>query len=301
MNTRRGRGPSPIAVALGLVLVASALPPEGTLAASEFAPAPSVLGQTGTFTLNSPELLEPWRTRASVAASVASGNGGNRFDLLASDPGADATVFGVRASLALGLPHDMELAVTIPYLQLDVNDVSTDGAGDLTVSGKLQLRDQDGWMPAAAIVAAWVTETARESAIASVTTEGYLATVSAQLTFVAGRDFVWTMLAEAGGFWRDPGRPESDSSLVYGVAGIVPLLSTGMYLATGELQWLLEISGTESRGDLAGRPDDSLSWASGFRYLRPSGGLTVAGVYTAYQAPQKDQSLGALATVHVAF
>ncbi len=301
VSTRRHRGAYTVTAVLGLVLAGATLPTERVFAESSFALPPTVLGQTGTLTISSPDLLDPWKVRAAVGAAIATGSTGNRFDGLLVDAGAEATSRLVRGALALGLPYHLEIAVTVPYLRLDVNDVSTDGPGDVTVSGKLRLRDQKEWAPAAAASVSWITETSRQSALTSVTTNGYLGTLSVQLALIVPPDWQWTVVAEAGGFWRDPGRPESDSSLVYGLAGYVPIGVTGFYISTGELQWLVEYSGTGFRNDLTGQSNDAMSWASGLRYLREHMGISVAGVYTAYRAPGTDSSLGATVTWYVAF
>jgi hypothetical protein len=259
-----------------------------------------VLGHTGIVAVNSTDVLAPGEVRAGIAALLATGSGGNRVDLLLDDAANRDHGMTVRAALAWGLPRGIETAVTVPYSNNKTNNVSTDGLGDATVSAKLRLWNQRGWRPASAVSASWIAETSREPGVSSVTTNGYLATMATQLNLITG-EWAWTIIAELGGFWRDPGRPESDSSLVYGVAGVVPLARTGLLEDTGEMQFIAEVNGSSARRSLAHEPDDAVSFAPGFRYLAQSWGVTVTGVYTSYERPTRDAGAGGLVAFHAVF
>ncbi len=289
-------------VILALGLPAAAGHPSVAAAAPDllFAPAPSVFGQTGVVSVNSAEVLSPWKARVGIMASLATGSGGNRFDLLLTDQASRDKVLALRGSLALGLPRNVEAAVTVPYAHVEIGDQDTDSIGSMTVSTKLRVRDQSGWMPATAVSASWIADTGRQVATSSVSTNEYLVTVSTQVA-VGDPEWASTIVAELGGFWRDPGRPEADSSLVYGVAGVVPLGRTGLLEDTGEYQFLAEVNGTSTRQDVTQEPDDTLSVATGFRYLGESGGVTAVGILSRYEGDAKKRSAGGLVEWHVVF
>ena len=299
MMTRLGLAARLIAVCVSLV--SGSLSPRISFANSDqFVSGYTVLGQTGAVTVNSTNVLSPWQSRLGISTLLASGSGGNRFDLLLTDPASQNQVFDLRGGLALGLPGRLEAAVTIPYLKVDSDQASTAGLGNLTVSAKWNVRDQADWVPGIALSASWIDATSHELGTSSVTTNGYLASVATQLALVSG-DWAWTMMAEVGGFWRDPGRPESSSSLEYGVAGIVPLSRTGFTEETGEIQLIAEINGTFARRDVTGRPDDATSFAPGLRYVTRAWGATATGTVTTYEQGAKDSSAGALVEFHVVF
>jgi hypothetical protein len=278
----------------------AATPGIGAAAPPPFAPAFTVLGHTGVVTVTSTDVLAPGQLRAGISALAATGSGGNRVDLLLNDdPNRDLGTT-VRAAIALGLPGRIEAAVTVPYSNIETNNVSTDGLGDTTVSAKLHMSDQLNWRPATAVSATWIAETARGTGVSSVTTNGYLATVSTQLGLISG-DWTWTIMAEVGGFWRDPGRSESDSSLVYGVAGVIPLLQTGLLEDSGELQLLAEVNGTSARTNVDHDADDVVSFAPGLRYLTERWGITATGVFSAYEQGDKASGSGGSVALHVAF
>lgn len=289
-------------VILALGVPAEAGHPRVAAAASDllFAPAPSVLGQTGVVAVNSAEVLFPWQARVGITTSMAAGSGGNRFDLLLTDTASRDKVLALRGSLALGLPRHVEAAVTVPYIHTEIGDEATDGLGSMTVSIKRRIRDQSGWMPATAVSASWTADTGRQVATSSVSTNGYLATVSTQYA-VGHREWASTIVAELGGFWRDLGRPESDSSLVYGVAGIVPLARTGLLEDMGEYQFLAEVNGTSTRENVTQEPDDVLAVAAGCRYLAETWGVTAVGILTLYEGEAKKRSAGGLVEWHVVF
>jgi hypothetical protein len=259
-----------------------------------------VLGHTGVVALNSTDVLAPGAIRAGIGAIFATGNGGNRVDLLLDDDASRDRGMTARASLAVGIPGAIEAALTVPYSNNETGNVSTDGLGDVTVSAKLRLWAQRGWRPATAVSVSWIPETARKPEVRSVTTNGYLATMSTQLGLITG-DWTWTILGELGGFWRDPGRAESDASFIYGLAGVVPLTRTGLVEDTGELQLIAEVNGSSARRSLAHEPDDAVSFAPGFRYLAPSWGVTVTGVFTSYERPTKNAGSGGMMTFHAVF
>ncbi len=287
--------------------VTSALTPSGAAAASDptaavFAPAPSVFGQTGVVVLNSAEVLSPGQARVGIMASLAAGSGGNRFDLLLTDITSRDKAATLRGSLALGFPQHVEAAVTVPYAHVERGDEVTDGIGSMTVSTKLRVRDQSGWLPATAVSASWIADTGRGRQVAtnSISTNGYLVTVSTQVA-VGDSEWASTIVAELGGFWRDLNRPEADSSLVYGLAGIVPLARTGLLEDTGEYQFLAEVNGTSTRQDVTQEPDDTFSVATGFRYLGEAGGMTAVGIVSLYEGDAKKRSAGGLVEWHVVF
>jgi hypothetical protein len=269
-------------------------------AASPIAPAATVLGQTGSATVNSADVLPPGRSRVGLIAYRGSGSVGNRVDLLLGDEVNSDTATILRGALALGLPGNIEVAVTAPYANVETDDVSTDGLGDATLSAKRRLWVQRGWRPAAAVSASWIAETSSHFEVSSVTTNGYLATMAGELGLVSG-ERTWSVLAELGGFWRDPGRPESDSSLVYGVAIVVPLARAGLLEDTGEFQFFAEASGTSARLSVSHEPDDALSFVPGFRFLADSWGVAASGVFTSYERTGKKDSAGGLLEAHVAF
>lgn len=268
--------------------------------AAPFASASTVSGQTGTATVNSAEVLPSGRVRVGLITHRASGSVGNRVDLLLGPDAASDTVTVLRGALTMGLPGRIEVAVTAPYTNVETDAVSTDGPGDATFSAKERLWDQRGWRPAAALSASWIAETARRIELGSVTTNGYLVTMAGDLSLLSG-ERAWSVLAELGGFWRDPGRPESDSSLVYGVAIVVPLARTGLLEDTGEFQFIAEASGTSARRSVAHEPDDALSLVPGLRYLSDSWGVTTSGVFTRYERTGKTNGAGGLLEFHVAF
>jgi hypothetical protein len=206
----------------------------------------------------------------------------------------------VRGTLTIGLPGKVEVAVTAPYTNVESDDVSRDGLGDTALSAKHRLWDQSGWLPAAAVSASWIAETSRHPELRSVTTNGYRATMSGELGLVAG-ERPWWVVAELGGFWRDPGRPEADSSLLYGLAIVVPLVRAGLLEDDGELQFIAEASGTSARRSITHEPDDSLSMVPSFRYLADSWGMTISGVFTTYERTEKEDGTGGLLNVHVVF
>ncbi|MFZ5861975.1 MAG: hypothetical protein ACOYXR_03890 [Nitrospirota bacterium] len=281
-----------------LLLAIAATPRPGT--AGPFAPAPTVLGYTGAITVNSPEVLAPGQGRVGLMAYGASGSVGNRVDiLLGEDPAADALT-QIRWAVAVGLPARIEAAVTAPYVNVQANDVSTDGVGDTTLSVKHRVWNQRGWRPALAASATWVGETADKLEIGSVSTNGYLATLSGELDLASG-EHRWSVVTELGGFWRDPGRPESDSALVYGVAVVVPLGRAGLLEDAGELQLIAEASGTSARRSAAHEPDDALSFVPGIRFLADSWGVTAGVVVTNFERTGKESGAGGLVDVYVTF
>jgi hypothetical protein len=269
-------------------------------AAAPVAQASTVFGQTGTATVNSADVLPPGQSRVGLIAHRASGSAGNRVDLLLGDDVAIDTVTILRGALTLGLPGNIEVAVTAPYANVETDEVSTDRPGDATLSAKRRLWDQRGWRPAAAVSASWIGETSRHVAVSSVTTNGYLVTMAGELGLVSG-ERTWSVLAEMGGFWRDPGRFESDSSLVYGVAVVIPLARAGLLEDIGEFQFIAETSGTSARQSLSHESDDALSFIPGFRYLADSWGVTANGVFTSYERTGKKDGAGGLLEVYVAF
>ena len=291
----------PLILTLGLT--ASGINPGVAAAASNFvfAPAPAVLGQTGVVSISSADVLSPWQARVGIQTLLATGSGGKRFDLLLTDPASLDKVLAFRGSLALGLPRNVEAAVTVPHASVELGSESTRGLGSMTVSTKLRLRDQSGWIPATAISASWIADTGRRyTATSSISTNGYLATVSTQVA-VGDPEWASTIVAELGGFWRDLGRPEADSSLVYGIAGIVPLARTGLLEDTGEYQFIAEVTGTSSRRDVSQQPDDAVSFAPGFRYLAEAWGMTATGLITSYERDAKKRSTGGVVEWHVVF
>jgi hypothetical protein len=231
---------------------------------------------------------------------LASGSAGNSVDQLLGDDVSIDTVTMVRGTLTIGLPGKVEVAVTAPYTNVESDDVSRDGLGDTALSAKHRLWDQSGWLPAAAVSASWIAETSRHPELRSVTTNGYRATMSGELGLVAG-ERPWWVVAELGGFWRDPGRPESDSSLLYGLAIVVPLIRAGLLEDDGELQFIAEGSGTSARRSVTHEPDDSQSFVPGFRYLAESWGVTISGVFTTYERTGKENGTGGLLDVHIVF
>lgn len=265
-----------------------------------FASAPAVLGQTGVVSITSADVLSRWQTRVGITTSLASGSGGNRFDLLLTDIASLDKVLAFRGSLALGLPGNVEAAVTVPYLRVEHGDEITDGIGSATVSAKLRVRDQSRWIPAAAVSASWIADTGDHVAVSSVSTNGYVATVSAQLA-VGDSEWAPTIVVELGGFWRDLGRPESDSSLLYGVAGVVPFARTGLLGDTGEYQLIAEVAGTATRRSVTQEPDDTSSLALGIRYLAEGWGVTATGLLGKYELDGKKNSSGGLLEWHVTF
>jgi hypothetical protein len=281
------------------VLFALALSPDLGVAAP-FSSASTVLGQTGTVTVSSPDVLPPSQVRVGLIAHLASGSAGNSVDLLLGDDVTIDTVTMLRGMLTVGLPGEVEVAVTAPYTNVETDDVSSDGLGDTGLSVKRRLWDQSGWRPAAAVSASWIAETNRHSELSSVSTNGYRATMSGELGLVS-RERPWWVVAELGGFWRDPGRPESDSSLLYGLAIVLPLIRAGLLEDDGELQFIAEGSGTSARQSVAHEPDDSLSFVPGFRYLADSWGVTISGVFTTYERTEKENGTGGLLDVHVVF
>jgi len=264
----------------------------------QFVSGSTVLGQTGAVTVNATDVLAPWKSRLGISTSLAAGSAGNRFDLLLTDAASLDQVFTLRGALALGLPGGLEAAITLPYVKGESDQSSTQGVGSLTMSAKWSVMDQSGWIPGVALSTSWITDTGREIGTSSVTTNGYLASVSAQLGLASG-DWAWTILAEAGGFWRDPGRTESNSSLEYGVAGIVPLGRTGFSEETGEFQFVAEINGTSARQDVTGQPDDATSFAPGLRYMTKRWGASATGTFTTYEQGAKKSSAGALVEFHI--
>ncbi|MFZ5876362.1 MAG: hypothetical protein ACOYXU_08130 [Nitrospirota bacterium] len=222
------------------------------------------------------------------------------MDMLLGEDVASETVTMLRGALTLGLPGKVELAVTVPYAKVEADDVSKDGPGDTALSAKRRLWDQNGWRPAAAVSATWIAETARSSELSSVSTSGYRAAMSGELGLVS-RERPWWVVAELGGFWRDPGRPESDSSLIYGVAIVVPVTRVGLLEDDGELQFVAEASGTSARRSAAHEPDDAVSFVPGFRYLADSWGLTASGVLTTYERTGKENGTGGLLGAHFVF
>jgi hypothetical protein len=210
-------------------------------------------------------------------------------------------VLDVRGFLALGFPARIEAALTVPYVNVRINGDSTEGVGDLVLSAKWKAAEQRGWIPATALSVSWITEAASKPLLGTVSTNGYLATVSSQLTLVNLADRSWSMAGEVGGFWRDPGRPEAGSALVYGVGVIVPLVETGLYAETGELQLVAEVAGTSALEDQARQPGDSLSWVGGLRYLTEQWGLTATGLMTTYEADSKKNNIGGLLSLAVTF
>jgi hypothetical protein len=269
-------------------------------AAAPVAPAATVFGQTGTATVNSADVLPSGRSRVGLITHRASGGAGNRVDLLLGDAVTSDTVTVLRGALTLGLPGNIEVAITAPYANVETDDVSMDGPGDATLSAKQRLWDQRGWRPAAAVSASWIAETSRHVELGSVTTNGYLATMAGELNLVSG-EHTWSVLTELGGFWRDPGHPESDSSLVYGVAIVIPLAQAGLLEDTGEFQFIAEASGTSARRSLSREPDDALSFVPGFRYLANSWGVSANGVFTSYERTGKKDGAGGLLEVYVLF
>ena len=261
---------------------------------------PTVLGHSGVVLVSNADVLSPWKARVGVSGLLLSGSSGNRLDLLASSQ-PDPRVLNVRGVLALGLPARIEAAVIVPYVNVRVDGDSTEDVGDLVLSAKWKAAEQRGWIPAMALSVSWITETASKPVLSSVSTNGYLATVSSQLSLVNSADWSWTMVGEVGGFWRDPGRPEAGSALVYGVAVIVPLVETDLYAETGELQLVAEVAGTNALEDQARQPDDSLSLVGGLRYLTEPWGLTVTAVSTTYEAESKKNSVGGLVSVSMTF
>lgn len=261
---------------------------------------PTVLGHSGVVLVSNADVLSPWKTRFGVSGLLVNGSSGNRLDLLASSQ-PDPRVLNVRGFLALGFPARIEAAVTVPYVNVRVDGDSTEDVGDLVLSAKWKAAEQRGWIPATALSVSWITETASEPALSSVSTNGYRATVSSQLSLVNSADWSWSMVGEVGGFWRDPGRPEAGSALVYGVAVIVPFVETGLYDKTGELQLVAEVAGTNALKDQARQSDDSLSLVGGLRYLTEPWGLTVTGVSTTYEAESKRNSVGGLLSLSMIF
>jgi hypothetical protein len=274
-------------------------PGVGSAAESGNAP-PTVLGHSGGVLVSNADVLSPWKTRFGMSGLYSSGGSGNRLDLLASSQ-PDSRVLNVRGFLAMGFPAGIEAAVTVPYVNVRVDGDSTEGSGDLVLSAKWKAAEQRGWIPATALSISWITETASEPMLSTVSTNGYLATVSSQLTLVNAADRPWSMVGEVGGFWRDPGRPEAGSALVYGVGVIVPLVATGLYAETGELQVVAEVAGTNALEDQATQPDDSLSLVWGFRYLTEHWGITATGVSTTYEAESKKNGIGGLVGLSATF
>ncbi len=287
-------------VILILTLVRWSMEPGvGSAAELDSAP-PTVLGHSGVVLVSNADVLSPWKTRVGVSGLLLNGSSGNRLDLLASSQ-PDPRVLNVRGFLALGFPARIEAAVTVPYVNVRVDGDSTEGVGDMVLSAKWKAAEQRGWIPATALSASWITETASKPALSSVSTNGYLATISSQLSLVNSADWSWSIVGEVGGFWRDPGRPEAGSALVYGGAVIVPLVEPDVYAETGELQLVAEVAGTNALEDQARQPDDSLSLVGGFRYLTEHWGISATGVSTTYEAESKKSSVGGLLSVSATF